>query len=142
MTASRSPAPDAFGTSAPATTAPATAPAAGTERWAVAAGDAARAQLRIPADARRERRFEIAVAMTVQLPADGDPARAWHQLTVHADGKQQWQRRAPTHNPGEFDGLELRFRHSVPVGRELVITAAVASQGVRRRSLAIEADET
>lgn len=112
------------------------------ERWSVAAGDAVQARLRIPADARRERRFEIAVAMTVHLPADGDPARTWHQLTVHADGRQQWQRRAPTHNPGEFDGLEVRFRHSVPVGRELVITAAVATQGARRRSLEIEAEES
>jgi hypothetical protein len=114
----------------------------GPERWSVAAGDAAQARLRIPADAQRERRFEIAVAMTVRLPADGNPARAWHQLTVHADGRQQWQRRAPTHNPGEFDGLDVRFRQTVPVGRELVITAAVATEGARRRSLDIEAEES
>jgi hypothetical protein len=110
------------------------------ERWAINAGDAAQATLRIPADARRERRFEIACAMTVSAPADVRSA-AWHQMTVHADGQLQWSRRVPTHNPGSFDGLDLRFRRTVPVGRELCVTVAVACAGARRRSLEIEAEE-
>lgn len=109
------------------------------ERWALEAGDAASATLTIPADARRERRFEIACAITVLRPAEG--ASAWHQMTVQAGGVQLWRRRVPTHNPGAWDGLDYRFSHSVPVGQALRVTVAVACQGARRRSLVIEADE-
>jgi len=119
------------------------------ERWALAAGDAAHAVLTIPADARRERRFEIACAATCAVPPavgraepGGDDGAAWLQLTVQANGVQQWRRREPAHNPGQFDGLDYRFSRSVPVGQALRITAAVAGQGVRRRTLVIEADET
>lgn len=123
------------------------------ERWAVDAGDAALATLVIPADAQRERRFEIAVAMTVRVPAPtarraGGPSTMWHELTVHANGEQQWQRRVPTHvEPGDdpgsasWDGLDLRFARVVPPGQALKITARVAMQGVQRRSLRVEADE-
>ncbi|KPF49860.1 hypothetical protein D621_13800 [beta proteobacterium AAP51] len=109
------------------------------ERWALQAGDAATATLLIPADLKRERRFEIACAITVGVPEAG-PA-PWLQMTVLADGAQQWQRRLPAQNPGEFDGLDFRFSRSVPVGRPLRVTVAVAGQGVRRRTLHIEADE-
>ena len=118
------------------------------ERWVLAAGDAATATLQIPADARRERRFEIACAATVAVPADASagtpadaPESAWLQLTVQANGVHQWQRRLPAHNPGEFDGLDYRFSRSVPVGHTLRITVAVAGLGVRRKTLLIEADE-
>ncbi|MDE2370115.1 MAG: hypothetical protein KGN16_14185 [Burkholderiales bacterium] len=110
------------------------------ERWAITAGDAATATLIIPADARRERRFEIACAMTVALAAGADDG-AWHQMTVQADGTEQWRRRVATANPGAWDGLDYRFSRSVAVGRALRITVAVACQGARRRSLVIEADE-
>ena len=109
------------------------------ERWSLSAGDAPSAVLSIPADARRERRFEIAVAATVGVPEEH--ASAWLQLTVLANGVQQWRRRVPAHNPAEFDGLDYRFARSVPVGQALRIGVAVAGQGVRRRSLVIEADE-
>ncbi len=109
------------------------------ERWSITAGDAATATLLIPADARRERRFEIACAATVQLrePAPG----AWHQMTVLADGAQQWQRREPTHSPGAFDGLDFRFSRTVPVGQALRVQVSVATHKAQRRSLVIEADE-
>jgi hypothetical protein len=109
------------------------------ERWRVDAGDAAQAVLTIPADARRERRFEIGCAMTVAL-REAQPG-AWHQMTVLAGGAQQWQRREPTHNPGAFDGLDYRFSRIVPVGQALRIVVSVAAQGGRRRSLVVEADE-
>ena len=109
------------------------------ERWHIDAGDAATATLVIPADARRERRFEIACAATVHVPATAvDPAL---QMSVLANGAQQWRRRAPAHNTGAWDGLDYRFARSVPVGQALRITVAVAGSGVRRRSLVIEADE-
>ena len=120
---------------ATATLVPITAP----ERWQISAGDAASATLFIPADARRERRFEIACAVTVNVPAAAvEPTL---QMSVLANGAQQWRRRAPAHNPGAWDGLDFRFARSVPVGQALRITVAVAGSGVRRRSLVIEADE-
>lgn len=109
------------------------------ERWTLGAGDAAVATLTIPADARRERRFEIACAINVAVPDDAQGA--WLQMTVQANGAQQWRRRGPAHNPGEFDGLDYRFARNVPVGQALRVTVTVAGQGVRRRSLVIEADE-
>ncbi len=109
------------------------------ERWALSAGDAASATLLIPPDAKRERRFEIACAITVAVP--GEPHNAWHQMTVQANGAQQWRRRVPSSNPGSYDGLDYRFSRSVPVGQALRVSVSVAGQGVRRRSLVIEADE-
>ena len=110
------------------------------ERWATQAADAATATLTIPADARHERRFEIACAVTVNVAAEA-AASAWLQMTVQANGTQQWRRRARAHNPGAWDGLDYRFSRSVPVGQTLRITVSVTGQGVRRRSLDIEADE-
>ena len=131
----------AASTPAPAAApAPAVTPApAKPERWQLDGGDAATATLHIPADARRERRFEIACAVTVAVPAAA--SEAWLQMSVLANGTQQWRRRAPAHNPGAWDGLDYRFARSVPVGQALRVTVAVAGLGVRRRSLVIEADE-
>jgi hypothetical protein len=120
---------------------PATAKPAGPapERWQLSAGDATTATLTIPADARRVRHFEIACAATVGVPqAAHEP---WHQMTVQANGVQQWRRKEPSHNPGAYDGLDYRFTRSVPVGQALRVTVSVAVHGVRRRTLVIEADE-
>ena len=110
------------------------------EHWSLAAGDAATATLSIPADARSVRRFEIVCAISVAVP-EAAAAGAWHQMTVQANGAQQWRRRVPSRNPGEWDGLDYRFSRSVPVGQVLRITVSVACQGERRRSLVIDADE-
>ncbi len=104
------------------------------------AADAATATLVIPADARRERRFEIACAVTAGVPADA--VSPWLQVTVQANGAQQWRRRIPAQNGGAWDGLDYRFRRSVPVGQALRITVSVAGHGVRRKTLDIEADES
>ncbi|MEO5732089.1 MAG: hypothetical protein ABIN96_12005, partial [Rubrivivax sp.] len=61
------------------------------ERWSVDAGDDASATLSIPADARIERRFEIACATTVVLGADCEDGSGWHQMTVRVDGNEQWR---------------------------------------------------
>ena len=123
------------------TSQPAIAPKTSPERWHIDAGDAATSTLVIPADARRERRFEIACAVTVTVPAAASAMEPWLQMSVLANGTQQWRRRAPAHNPGAWDGLDYRFARSVPVGQALRITVAVAGHGVRRRSLVSEADE-
>ena len=116
------------------------APAEAPERWALDAGDGPSATLTIPPDARRERRFELAVALTVAVPEAVAPG-AWLQLTVMVNGARQWQRRVPAHNPGQWDGLDYRMALRVPVRQALRITAASEVQGVRRRGLLIEADE-
>jgi hypothetical protein len=109
------------------------------ERWTLSADDAVTATLHIPADARRERRFEIACAITVGVP---EGARsAWHEMTVQANGQRQWQRRVDSHNPGAWDSLDYRFSRSIPVGQALKVTVTVACQGARRRTLVVEADE-
>lgn len=112
------------------------------ERWRVDAGEAATAQLLIPPDARRERRFEVSVTMQVRtVPVRG---AAWHQLTVLADGSRQWRRRIDSHLPDHghaSDGLEYRFERSLSAGQALRIQAEVASLGVQRQALVIEAEE-
>lgn len=110
------------------------------EHWQIDAGDAARAVLSIPADARRVRRFEISCEMRVRLRSP-QPEPAWHELTLHADGTQLWRRRVPTQNPGEWDGLDYRCTRSVGVGRSLRLEAMVATQGAQRWHLRIEAQE-
>jgi hypothetical protein len=126
-------------TRAPAApTLPAAAPSR-PERWTLDAADAALATLHIPPDAARERCFEIGCAMTVRLPVDARDA--WHRMSVQANGSQQWSRQIATSNPGSFDGLDYRFRRTVPVGESLRITVAVDCRGAQRRSLVIEADE-
>jgi hypothetical protein len=103
------------------------------------AGDAAEAVLVIPPDAQRVRRFDIACAATVRCGDDLD--RAWHEMTVLANGAQQWRRRIASSNPGGEDGLDLHFRRDVPVGEALLIVVRVAVHGVRRWRLRVEADE-
>lgn len=120
------------------TPAPTTAPR---ERWSHSAGDAALATLVIPPHATRERRFEVSVAMTVKVPADATPGSCWHEMSVAANGAQQWRRRVPSHNAGSFDGLDYRFARSVPVGGALRLVVAVQGRGVQRRSVDIEAEE-
>jgi hypothetical protein len=109
------------------------------ERWLCDAGDAAEAVLNIPPDALRERRFDIACAMTVRC--GDDLAGAWHEMTVLANGQLQWQRRIASSNPGSSDGLDLHFRRSVPVGEGLRLVVRARSHGVRHHRLLIEADE-
>ncbi len=113
------------------------------ERWTLSAGDAATATLTIPADALRERRFEIACAITVAVPeaAPHGASGSSHQMTVQANGALLWRRRVASQNPGEWDGLDYRCTRSVPVGHALRITVAVACQGAKRRTLTVEADE-
>jgi hypothetical protein len=118
-------------------------PAVAPERWSIDGHDNAVASLHIPADIARERRFEIACAMTVKVPADdaAGAASCWHEMSVVANGAQQWRRRVPSHNPGAYDGLDYRFTRQLPVGQALRISVTVQTRGAQRRSLVIEAEE-
>jgi hypothetical protein len=109
------------------------------ESWRATAASAEFAELIIPADAARERVFEISVLLSVRA---GAAARnPWHQLRVLADGELQWSRRSATEHPAEFDGLDYRFTRRIGVGRALRLQAFCECQEARRLKLLIEADE-
>jgi hypothetical protein len=109
------------------------------ERWAASGGDSASLKLDIPPALQRERTFEIACLMRVKA-LDGAKA-PWHGLRVLANGELQWQRRVVTDHPAPFDGLEYRFRRSVPPGRALRLQADSQCGEARRIALSIEAEE-
>ncbi len=106
------------------------------ERWAAEArGEIA--HLDIPADAGRERSFEIYCSFTVM---HRDAGAASHGLRVLVDGAHEWARRVPTHN-GDRDLLDVRFRRTVPPGRALRISAIGEAEGAAPLGLSITAEE-
>jgi hypothetical protein len=109
------------------------------ERWLASGGDSTSLKLDIPAALQRERTFEIACLMRVKA-IDGAQA-PWHGLRVLANGELQWSRRIATEHPAPFDGLEYRFRRSVPPGRVLRLQADSECGETRRLALTIEAEE-
>jgi len=109
------------------------------EQWKTDAGNAAVARLDIPADAQRERWFEISCSMSVS-PREG-AADPWHELRIFADGELQWSRRIATQHPAEFDGLDYRFRRRVAVGRGLRLQAMSDCRQAQRLKLIVEAEE-
>ncbi len=109
------------------------------EHWSTDGGNAATVVLHIPADAQRERDFEIAVAMTVRPHATAKAPS--HELKVFADGELQWSRRIQTNQPAEYDSLDYRFSRRVPVGRALRLQVHADCRGGQRLKTVIEADE-
>jgi hypothetical protein len=108
------------------------------EHWETDAGDHGVALLDIPADAFRDRTFEVAVDFSVKSLPDADGP--WHELRVLVNGAQQWSRRVPTH-PDGGDSLDYRMRRSVPLGEPLRVTAVTEIHRVRRLRLRVVADE-
>ena len=107
------------------------------ERWSVEARNGEIAHLDIPADAGRERNFEIFCSFAVM---HRDAGAAWHGLRVLVDGAHEWARRVPTDN-GARDTLDLRFRRAVPPGRALRVSAIGEVEGAAPLSLSISAEE-
>jgi len=108
------------------------------ERWSVDSGHRDVARLDIPADAQRERHFEIFCRLTVGNKAGR--ADATHGMRVLVDGALEWTRTLPTQVDGP-DSLELRLRRTVPVGRPLRVTATCELHLAQRLGLTISADE-
>ena len=108
------------------------------ERWNASAGTRDVVRLDIPADAQRERSFEIYCRLVVSNKAGRTDAS--HAMRVLVDGALEWSRAMPTHAGGE-DSLELRLRRSVPVGRPLRLSASCELRGALRVSLSISAEE-
>jgi hypothetical protein len=108
------------------------------ERWSADSGDRDVARLDIPADAQRERHFEIFCRLVVSNKTGRRDAT--HAMRVLVNGALEWARSVPTQPEGS-DGLDLRLRRSVPVGRPLRVTATCELRGAQRVSLAITAEE-
>ena len=110
------------------------------EHWRYDAGDGSVAVLDIPGALDRRRSFDLDVSLLVSVPPD--PAEPWHSLTLELDGRQQWQRRIPSHNPGQTDGLDYHCRLTLEVEQALRVRAiAGVGGGARVRQLLIEARE-
>ena len=108
------------------------------ERWSATSGSRDVARLDIPADAQRERTFEIDVRLVVANKAARRDAT--HGLRVLVDGALEWARTIPTPVDGP-DTLELRLRRTVPLGRPLRLNASCELHGSQRVSLSISAEE-
>ena len=108
------------------------------EHWSADSGHRDVAKLDIPADAQRERRFEIFCHLVVSNKAGrGD---ATHGMRVLVNGALEWVRSVPTQTEGH-DSLDLRLRRTVPVGHPLRVTATCELRGAQRVSLTITAEE-
>ncbi len=107
------------------------------EHWEADAGDGDVAQLLVPEDLQRERRFEIFCSLAVD---GGGRAGAWHAMRVLVNGAQQWQRREAT-QPGGRDSLDYRFRRVLPAGEALRIVVTTQVHQARRLGLRVTADE-
>ena len=105
------------------------------EHWAADAGARDVVRLDIPADAARDRTFEIDVRLVVRTARTD----ATHAMQVRVDGALEWSRSLPTHPGG--DSLDLRLRRTVARGRPLRLAATCTLRGALRVSLSIVADE-
>jgi hypothetical protein len=108
------------------------------EHWSADSGHRDVVRLDIPADAQRERRFEVFVRLVVANKAARSDAT--HAMKVLVDGALEWSRSASTHPEGT-DSLDLRLRRVVPVGRPLRLSATCELRGSQRVSLSISAEE-
>ena len=117
------------------------------EHWQTDAGSASVAVLNIPGVLSRARVFDVDVTLVVDVPAtSASPSGAsavepWHELTVEFDGQRQWNRRIPSHSPGQTDGLDYHQRVRLEGEQALKVRAVVKVKGSRIRRLLIEARE-
>jgi hypothetical protein len=109
------------------------------EYWRADAGADSVATLVVPGLLSRARTFDVDVSLLVDVPASHDGA--WHELSVELDGRRQWSRRIPSHNPGQTDGLDYHHRLRLEAGQSVRVRAQVKLRGVRVRQLLIEARE-
>lgn len=108
------------------------------ERWSASAGTRDVVRLDIPADAQRERTFEIFCRLVVSNKAARTDAT--HAMRVLVDGALEWSRSAATHVDGS-DSLDLRLHRCVPPGRPLRLSASCELHGAQRLRLSIDAEE-
>jgi hypothetical protein len=109
------------------------------EHWEVDVGPESVAVLNIPGLLSRARVFDIDVTLMVDVPST--LGGAWHELSFDIDGQQQWQRRIPSHNPGQTDGLDYHQRVRLEAGQALRVRAVAKVKASRIKRLLIEARE-
>ena len=109
------------------------------EQWMVKLDAADVATLDIPADLKRERRFEIDCRFVVR--ARDAAALPEHAMRVTVNGALQWSRRIATNTSSSSDSLDVHFSRTVPAGQALRIVATTEVQEALRVSLQIEALE-
>jgi hypothetical protein len=83
--------------------------------------------------------FDIDASLLVRVPED--TPGAWHELGVEIDGRRQWTRRIPSHNPGQTDSLDYHWRLTLESGRALRVRAVAAVRGSQVHRLCLEAQE-
>jgi hypothetical protein len=109
------------------------------EHWRVEDSDGV-AVLNIPGLNGRGRVFDVDVSLLVNVPVALDDG-AWLELTVEFDGRRQWSRRIPAHNPGQTDSLDYHQRLRLEAEQGIRIRAVAAIKGVRVKELVVEARE-
>jgi len=109
------------------------------ERWVCDAGGDTVAVLDIPAALDRPRVFDIDASLLVRVPENAPGA--WHELVVEIDGRRQWTRRIPSHNPGQTDSLDYHWRLTLETGRALRVRALATVRGSQVHRLCLEAQE-
>lgn len=109
------------------------------EHWRVEGSDSV-AVLTVPGLNGRGRVFDVDVGLQVHVPADGAEG-TWLELAVEFDGRREWSRRIPAHNPGQTDSLDYHQRVRLEAEQGLRIRAIATVMGVRVRELVIEARE-
>lgn len=109
------------------------------ECWRSDAGSDTIAVLDIPGLLARARVFDVDATLMVDVPAD--TGGAWLELAVEFDGRRQWSRRIPAHNPGQTDSLDYHQRLRLETGQAIRIRAIAAVKGTRVRQLTVEARE-
>lgn len=108
------------------------------EHWRTESPDGV-AVLNIPGLNGRARVFDVDVSLLVNVPADlGD---AWLELAVEFDGRRQWSRRIPAHNPGQTDSLDYHQRLKLEAEQGIRLRAIATVKGVRVKELVVEARE-
>lgn len=95
--------------------------------------------LNIPGLNGRARVFDVDATLWVDVPPLSEGS--WLELTVEFDGKRQWSRRIPAHNPGQTDGLEYHQRVRLEAEQGLRVRAMATVKGVSLRQLLLEARE-
>ena len=111
------------------------------EHWLTDAGSASVAVLNIPGLLSRARVFDVDVTLVVDVPSEGAKTDPWHELTVEFDGQRQWNRRIPSHSPGQTDGLDYHQRVRLEAEQALRVRAVAKVKGSRIKSLVVEARE-
>lgn len=110
------------------------------ELWRCDAGSDSVAVLDIPGLNGRARVFDVDATLVVDVPTE--TAGSWLELTVELDGKRQWSRRIPAHNPSQTDGLDYHQRVRLEAEQGVRVRAVAKVKGVRVRQLLLEARES